>query len=141
MNGYDIEREAALQARAEAAERQGLPPGEGAAVDRYRLVLRALRQPLAAQLPAGFAAQVAARIAHPEDKASVEDWLISLVLLAVGVTGLAYLQPVMASVLASMHVSLPRVPWPLLAAAGAALAVAWAVDRGAAQWKHHHDPL
>jgi hypothetical protein len=138
MNEFDVEREARLQAEAEAAERQGLPAGASPTVDRYRLVLRALRQPLDMQLPAGFAAQVAARIAHPEERASVEDWLTSLVLLAVGVTGLAYLQPVMASVLASMHVSLPPVPWPLLGAAGAAVIVAWAVDRGATQWKQHH---
>jgi hypothetical protein len=59
-------------------------------------------------------------------------------LLGIGITGLVYLQPVLATVLESMHVSVPRVPWPLLVAAGAAVAVAWLVDRGATHWKQHH---
>jgi hypothetical protein len=132
------ERDARLQAQAEAAERAGLGASGNAGVDRYRLVLRALRQPLEAQLPAGFAAQVAARVAHPEERTAFEDWLVSVALLALGVTGLFYLQPVMATVLAGVHVSLPPVPWHLLAAAAAAVAVAWLVDRGASRWKQDH---
>lgn len=138
MNTNFDERDARLQAQAEAAERAGLPAGGNAAVDRYRLVMRALRQPTDAQLPAGFAAQVAARIAHPEERSAFEDWLVSVALLAVGIAGLTYLQPVMATVLAGMHVSLPQVPWHLLAAAAAAVAVAWLVDRGASRWKQDH---
>lgn len=141
MNGHESERDARLQAQAEAAERAGLAPGGNAAVDRYRLVLRALRQPLDAQLPPGFAAQVAARIAHPEERSSLEDGLLSLLLLGVGAAGLFYLQPVMASVLAGMHVTLPQVPWHLLATAGAAVALAWLVDRVATQWKQQHPAL
>lgn len=138
MNGHDIDHEARLQAKAEAAERAGAPPGGNAAVDRYRLVLRALREPLAQQLPAGFAAQVARRITLPEERSSLEDWLTSVALLGVGITGLAFMQPVMASVLASMHVALPPVPWHLLGVAAAAVAMAWLVDRAATRWKHSH---
>ena len=138
MNGHEIEREARLQAMAEAAERQGLPAGADPAVDGYRLVMRALRMPLAHALPADFAARVARRVALPEERHALEDGLLSLLLLGVGITGLVYLQPVMAGVLASMHVDLPRVPWPLLVAAAAAVSVAWLVDRGATHWKHHH---
>ena len=135
---HDDANDARRQAQAEAAERQGLPPGGDPAIDRYRLVMRALRMPLALDLPAGFAAQVAARIVPAEERNALEDGLLSLLLLGIGITGLAYLQPVLASVLESMHVSLPTVPWPLLGAAGAAVAVAWLVDRGATLWKQHH---
>jgi len=142
MNGHErndeLQREASLQAQAEAAERQGLPHGANPAVDRYRLVLRALRAPLAIDLPADFAARVARRIAPPEERHALEDGLLRLLLLGIGITGLFYLQPVLATVLDSMHVSLPRVPWPLLVAAAAAVAVAWLVDRGATHWKQQH---
>ncbi len=127
--------DARLQDAAERAERLGLAPGADAAVDRYRMVLRALRQPLAVQLPADFAARMSARIVLPEERGSAEDWLVSVLLFAVGGSGLFYLQPVMAEVLASMNFRLPSVPWPLVLAGGIAIAVAWAVDRGAAQFK------
>jgi hypothetical protein len=129
-------RDARLQIEAERAERMGLPAGAHATVDRYRLVMRALRQPLAAQLPADFAARLAARVVQPEERGSSEDWLVSIVLFCVGAAGLFYLQPVMASVLAGMHYKLPGVPWPLLAAGAVAIGVAWAVDRGASHLKH-----
>lgn len=131
----NTDRDARLQDVAERAERQGLAAGGDAAVDRYRLVMRALRRPLAVQLPADFAARVAARIVLPEERGSVEDWLVSIVLLGVGVAGLFYLQPVMAGVLASVHFALPKVPWPLLVAGAIAIGVAWAVDHGAAHLK------
>lgn len=135
IDSGNADRDARLQAEAERAERMGLPPGGSAAVDRYRLVMRALRQPLAVQLPADFAARMAARIVMPDERGSLDDWLVSVLLLAVGVAGLVYLQPVMAQVLASVHFAMPKVPWPLLAAGGIAVGVAWAVDRGAAQLK------
>ena len=135
IESFNAGRDARLQAEAERAERNGLAPGANAGVDRYRLVMRALRQPLAVQLPADFAARVSARIVLPEERGSVEDWLVSVLLLAVGVAGLLYLQPVMAEVLASMNFRLPSVPWPLLLAGGVAMGVAWAVDQGAARFK------
>lgn len=125
-----------LQAEAERAERMGLPAGTNATVDRYRLVMRALRQPLAAQLPADFAARLAARVVQPEERGSSEDWLVSILLFGLGVAGLVYLQPVMASVMAGMHFNLPRVPWPLLVGGAVAIGVAWALDRGASHFRH-----
>jgi hypothetical protein len=140
MNGHE-EFDARLQAQAELAERQGLPAGGHPAVDRYRLVMRALRQPLAVQLPADFAARVAAKIAFPEERSSFEDWAISLLLLGVGVAGLFYVQPLLAGVMDALQIAmpaLPDVPWPLLGAAAASLAVAWVVDQGASRWKRDH---
>ena len=135
MNNQDLERQAALQARAEQAERQQLPAGADASVDRYRLVLRALRQPLAAQLPADFARQTAARVTLAEEKTSLEDWLTTLLMLALAVAGLVFVAPVMGRVVGQLHVELPSIPWPLLAAAGVSVALAWAVDRGAITWR------
>lgn len=134
MNAHDLEQEARLQEQAEQAERQRSPASGNPALDRYRLVLRALRQPLAAQLPADFAAKVAARAVFPEEKASVEDWLMTLLLLAMAVAGLVFALPVMAGILGQLHFNVPTLPWPLLVAAAASVAVAWALDRGAVRW-------
>ena len=145
MNNHQMEEQARLQLLAEQAEKQGLPPGGNAALDGYRLVVRALRQPLAQQLPADFAARVAARVAAragaPEESTRLEDWLMSLLLLVLAGTGLFYVQPVMAEVFSQLHVRLPAIPWPLLGAAAASVAVAWALDRGAIGWHQRpHGP-
>ena len=137
MNSNDLEQQARLQAEAELAERQRLPASGRPELDRYRLVLRALRQPLAVQLPADFAATVAARVVLAEDKSSLEDWLMTLLLLALAVAGLVYALPVAASVLGQLHFKLPTLPWPLLVAAVVSVAVAWALDRGALRWFDH----
>jgi hypothetical protein len=57
------EREWQLQERALRDERDGSPTGDDPAVVDYRRVVRALRAPLAVDLPPDFAAQVAARVA------------------------------------------------------------------------------
>ena len=137
MNSPDLDRQARLQLQAEQAERQRLPARGDSELDAYRLVIRALRQPLAAQLPADFAARVAKRIELPEDKSSLEDWLVTVLLLGMAVGGLIYMQPVMATVVSRLQFdlpSLPSLPWPLLGAAIASVGVAWALDRGAAGW-------
>ena len=54
MNVHDREHEARLQAEAEAAERQQLPPAANPAVNEYRLVMRALRQPPPRATAGGF---------------------------------------------------------------------------------------
>lgn len=132
-----LEQQARLQAQAELAERQKLPPGGDPALDRYRLVIRALNQPLAAQLPADFAARVAARVGFSEERSSLEDWLMTGLMLVLAVAGLFYIRPVMASILGQFHFQLPSLPWPLLVAASASVAVAWALDRGAFGDRHH----
>ena len=133
MNSNDIDREARLQAAAEAAERLGLPAGNDPEVDRHRAVIRALSRPLALQLPADFAARVAQRIGFAEEKSSIEDWLVTGLLLAVGVIGLVYMQPVIALVLQRVPIEVPALPWPMIAATLAGIAVAWIVDRGASR--------
>lgn len=131
MNRPSDERDSDLQLRAEQAERQGLPQGVDPQLDRYRLVLRALRQPLSEQLPEGFAALVAARLPLPEDKHVLEDALMTLLMLVMAAAALVYVRPVVASVLSSLQLQLPDVPWPLLLAGGVSVVVAWAIDRGA----------
>jgi hypothetical protein len=55
------EREWQAQERALHDERNGVAPGDDPLQAQYRMVARALRQPLPHALPDGFAAQVAAR--------------------------------------------------------------------------------
>ena len=72
------DRDMRLQAEADRAEREALAPGGDPRVDRYRLVVRALRRPLQPQLPADFAARVAAMASRTCAKAcdGFEDWLV-----------------------------------------------------------------
>jgi hypothetical protein len=133
MREREREREERLQAEAEAAERQGLPPGRDAAVDEYRLVMRALRLEPVAGLPLGFAARVARRVMFAEERGSVEDWIVTGLMLAMAAGGLYYLYPVIARMMATVHLDLPTLPWPLLLAAGAAVAVSWCIEQGAAR--------
>jgi hypothetical protein len=132
------EREERRQAEAEAAERRQLPPGGDPAVDEYRLVIRALRQPLPEALPADFAARVARRLRFAEERGSLEDWLVTVLMLGLAGAGLVYLLPVLARVAGRLHVDLPTLPWPLLGAAALAVACAWVVDRGASHWRDGH---
>ena len=130
MNVHDREHEARLQAEAEAAERQQLPPAANPAVNEYRLVMRALRQPPSEDLPADFAARVARRVLFAEERGSLEDWLVTGLMLAMAAGALFYIQPVMAKVAGAFQMSLPTLPWPLLMAAAVAVGLAWAVDQG-----------
>jgi hypothetical protein len=58
----DAEQEWRLQEQALRAERLGLDPRGDATLQRYRTVMRALRQPLDENLSPDFAAQMAARV-------------------------------------------------------------------------------
>src|SRR5207342_2902105 len=138
MNVHDREHEQRLQAEAEAAERQQLPPGANPAVNQYRLVLRALRQPPGAALPPDFAARVARRALFAEERGSMEDWMVTVLMLALAAGALFYLQPVLAQVAGVFQVSLPALPWPLLFAAAAAVGVAWLIDQGASRMGFWH---
>ncbi|MCX7043573.1 MAG: hypothetical protein NT117_13160 [Gammaproteobacteria bacterium] len=133
MKPEDIDREMRLQAAAEQAERLGQPAGVDPELDQHRLVIRALNRPTALQLPADFAARIAKRILMAEEKTSIEDWLMTLLLLGVGVVGLVYMQPAIALVVQRVHIEVPQLPWSMIAATGAGIAVAWIVDRGAAR--------
>ena len=136
MNHRDREQEIRLQALAEQAERQRAPASGDPLLDSYRLIIRALQQPPAAQLPVDFAARVEARLPAAEEKASFEDWLMTSLLLGMGVTGMFYIQPVIAVLASQFHFRIPSLPWPLLAAAAASVVVAWALDRGAIGWRN-----
>jgi hypothetical protein len=136
MNMHDREHEERRQAEAEAAERAQLPPGADPAVNEYRLVLRALRQPPnVVGLPMDFAARVARRAIYAEERGSIEDWIITGLMLGLAVGALVFLQPLAAKIVAAFHFSLPSVPWPLLSATALAVAAAWAVDQGLAHKK------
>lgn len=133
MNVHDREHEERLQAEAEAAERQQLPPAANPAVNEYRLVVRALRRAPTEALPADFAARVARRVLVSEERGSVEDWMVTALMLALAAGALYYLQPVLAQVAGTFQLSLPALPWPLLFAAAIAVGVAWAIDQGASR--------
>ena len=133
MKPEDIDRATRLQAAAEQAERLGKPAGVDPELDRHRLVIRALNRPMALQLPADFAERIAKRILLAEEKSGIEDWLMTLLLLGVGLIGLVYMQPVIALVVQRVHIEVPPLPWSMIAATGAGIAVAWIVDRSASR--------
>ena len=124
------EHDERLQAEAEAAERQGLPPGGNPVVNEYRMVMRALRRPPPDGLPADFAARMARRVLFAEERGSMEDWLVTALMLGLAAAALVYLLPVLGHVVGALHVSLPTAPWPLLVAAAAAVGLAWAIEQG-----------
>lgn len=131
MNSMDPQCLDALQELADRAERLHLPNTGDPRVERYRLVLRALAVAPAEQLPADFAASMQRRVLQMEDSFSVEDVLLSLLLLGAALTGLFYMKPVIATLISQWHLSLPSLPWPLLAATAVSVVLAWAIDRGA----------
>ena len=112
-----MEREWALQERARRAERLGLDASDDQAMQRYRLVARALRQPQDENLPPDFASRVAMEARrHPAGDTRLELYL-SLMLLGVQVGVLLCVVVWYAS---SWKLLLPPAfsqPW-LLAAAG-----------------------
>ena len=134
MNTHEsaFDREARLQAAAADAERRGLPPGDPL-LDRERLLLRALRIPPADGLPADFARVVALRAERLDARAAPEDWMMTLLLGALGIAALVYLQPVLLAVLRTLdlQLALPSLPWPMLVATAVAIGVAWGLDQGA----------
>jgi hypothetical protein len=134
MSVHDREHEARLQAEAEAAERQQLPPAANPAVNEYRLVMRALRQPPPDGLPADFAARLARRVLYAEERGSLEDWLVTILMLLLAAGAMFYLQPVLAQVAGAFQLTLPALPWPLLFAAATAVGLAWAIEQGAGRF-------
>lgn len=130
MNNHDLDREARLQAAAEQAERLGLQSGLDPELDRMRLVIRALRQEPAAQLSPNFARAVAVLAARREKRAAPEDWVMTALMGVLGIGSLVYVMPIMAKLMGGMHLSLPRLPWPMVIATVFAIAAAWALDQG-----------
>jgi hypothetical protein len=136
MNIDDLDREARAQAEAERAERTNATAGGDPRVDRYRLIVRALRQPLQPQLPADFAARVVAAAAGAEQGDGFEDWLVVLLMLGLGLGALFFVVPALAVFVHSMvSIRLPAMPWHQLTIALACIGVVWAIDSG---WTRMH---
>jgi hypothetical protein len=129
------EQDMRLQAEAERAEREGLPAGRDPRVDRYRLIMRALRQPLEPQLPADFDTHIAQLALH-RDGDGLEDVLVSLLLLAMGIGALLYVGPVLAKMTQAMvSITLPPLPWHQFVMAAICIGVVWSIDQG---WMRTH---
>jgi len=127
-----------LQAEAEHAEREGHPSGRDPDVDRYRFIVRALRQPLEPQLADDFAVHVA-KIAMQRGSHRFEDVLESLLLLVMGIVALLFVGPALAKAAQTIvSIPLPSLPWHQLVVAAICIGLVWAVDAG---WMRlHPDP-
>ena len=133
MNAND--QDMRLQDEAERAEREGLPAGRDPRVDRYRLIVRALRLPLEPRLPADFDTHVAG-LALRRDGDGIEDLLVSLLLLAMGVGALLFVGPSLAKMMQAMvSITLPPLPWHQAVIAAICIGVVWAIDQG---WTRTH---
>ena len=129
MNPQDIEQQEKLQAAAERTEREHWPAGDPQ-VDAYRLVLRALKQPLPVALPADFAQQVVRKLREREEAAGLEQWLTTILLVTMAVAAAFFALPPLAAALAPMlraTVAQP-LPWSLIFVAALAMAAVWLMD-------------
>lgn len=135
MNTNDHEHEARMQVDAERAERERFPVSRDPRLNRYRLIVRALRQPLEPQLGTDFDARVASIAEHGKSD-GFEEWMIVLLLLAMGVGALLFVGPALANAAHTMvSVTLPPLPWHELAMAAICIGVVWAIDIG---WMRTH---
>jgi hypothetical protein len=130
LDHRDLDQDWRLQAEAERAEREHAAAGGDPRLDRYRLIVRALRQPLQMQLPADFAARVVAMAEQREQSDGFEDWLVVLLLLAMAIGGLLFVGPTLANVAHTMvGISMPSLPWHQLVMAMLCIGIVWALDR------------
>jgi hypothetical protein len=129
MNPQELERQEALQAMAERAERDRLPTGDPD-VDAYRLVLRALKQPLPLALPADFAQQVARRLQFREEAADLERWLTSGLMVAMAIVAAWLALPPLAATLAQAlrATAAQPMPWAWMFVAAIGMAAVWVTD-------------
>lgn len=134
MNPFPLNDEMRKQELAEMAERSAAPAGVDADVEAYRLVMRAAARPLAQQLPADFAAQMAAAVATEEmpsllDRLAPGVGLVVLIIAGLGTSG-EYLLAAMRQI-GELGSGLggDRLPWPMLCGAALALAAVGMSDR------------
>lgn len=129
MNPQDWQQQEKLQNDAERAERERLPAGDPQ-VDAYRLVWRALKQPLPVSLPSDFAQQVLRKLQIREEAAGFEQWLTNalLVMMAIGaaIFGLPPLAATLARVLRATAAQ--PMPWSLMFVAVLGMVAVWLVD-------------
>jgi hypothetical protein len=138
---YPSQHELELQRLAERAEREQAPTGDPQ-VDRYRLVLRALRRPLATELDADFTATVLQRIARRERQSALEDSIVTVMLLLLSIGGAAFAIPYLAPFIAEMGATVPladgllgearrllvQLPWPTLIGTGLCIGCVMLID-------------
>ncbi len=141
MNPMQQERELRKQEAAEIAERIGAPCSDDAGIEAYRQVIRAARQPVADQLPADFAEQVARLVNADEEVGFLDRWLPMIaagIMLIAGVFSSAgMLGGALVEATAAMSkLGLEQVPWSMLLPAGLALGLAAASEKViAARWR------
>ena len=83
----DRDREWQAQERALQEEGSNAPATHDPLVARYRVIARALRQPLPAALPDDFAERVAARVAHAKLDTRVEQGLMRALVALLALSG------------------------------------------------------
>jgi hypothetical protein len=130
-NGPLDEREWEAQERALQAEATGAAVGQDPLVARYRVVARALRQPMPPALPANFAQMMAARVGRAPLDLRVERTLtgaLTLLLLASALVVAALYggQWLRASLALLPPLSSTALDWVLAGAAG--VAMSWALS-------------
>ena len=132
MNTNDLDIHA--QNEAERAEREQAAVSGDPRVDRYRLIVRALRQPLHPQLSADFAARVAAAAEQREHIDGFEDWLIVGLLFVMGIGGLLFVGPTLENIAHTMiSIALPPLPWRQVTMAVLCIGIVWAIDKAASR--------
>ena len=125
-------REAGRQSVAEKA--QGLDGKSAAAsddpvVDRYRFIYHAVRTAPLPEPPDTFALQME-RLTHDHpEQASLESWMLRLIVTASVAVGAVFGVPALATTLPLWLDKLTPLPWPLLLVSGIGLALAWLADR------------
>lgn len=119
------EREWLLQERALREERLASADSGDAGAASYRIVVRALREPVREALPADFAARIAARCARPNARGDngLEAWLVRVLVVVFAVSALY--------VVASQGGAWLRASLSLLPAADATAVRSWGLALGA----------
>ena len=129
MNNDNIETQQRLQAAAEQAEKSKMALSSDPEVAAYRLVIRALRQPLPMLLPSDFAARVAHQSVVLEESDGMEDAMTIGLLLMLAIAGLVFTFPTISHIWAQLNFNLPNLPWPMVFATLVAVVFAWGLDR------------
>jgi hypothetical protein len=129
MNPQDLQQQEKLQIAAERAERECLPAGDPQ-VDAYRLVWRALKQPLPIALPADFAQQVLRKLQVREEAAGLEQWLTSILMVTMAIAAAFFALPPLAATLAPVlrATAAQPMPWSLMFVAVLGMAAVWLMD-------------
>lgn len=123
--------EEALQARAEALEQSRAPACSDQTVEAYRQIIRAAKQEPLQHLPTSFAQQLAARVESYRQQAILDWWLpVSAIVISVIVVLITSTEVLVESAQQLLESgALALLPWRLLLAAGAAIAMIAATDK------------